>query len=147
MSSLDPGDRPPAQDPAPVVHGDTTAPPGGPGLPPDAPPKHRNAWKWVSAALVLVAAGLLVWALTTQSDLDQAQNDVAQLESQAAAAKDTGGDAVAAAQDAYADITQQLGSTNDDLAEVEQKLAQTPPTPRPVSPPTAPRPTHPRSGR
>ena len=34
--------------------------------------KRRNPWIWVCAVLALVAAGLLIWALTIQSDLDAA---------------------------------------------------------------------------
>jgi peptidoglycan hydrolase CwlO-like protein len=40
------------------------------------PTKHRSRWLWVSVALAVVAAGLLVWALTLQSDLDSAEGDL-----------------------------------------------------------------------
>jgi hypothetical protein len=32
--------------------------------------KRRNWWLWVSVALAVVGAGLLIWALTIRSDLD-----------------------------------------------------------------------------
>jgi hypothetical protein len=32
--------------------------------------KRRNPWIWICAVLALAAAGLLIWALTIQSDLD-----------------------------------------------------------------------------
>ena len=42
-----------------------------------SPKKRRNWWIWVSVALAIVAAGLLIWALTIQSDLDSTQQELA----------------------------------------------------------------------
>src|SRR4051794_30400794 len=36
----------------------------------------RSPWLWVSLALALVAVGLLVWGLSTKSDLDGTQSDL-----------------------------------------------------------------------
>ena len=36
----------------------------------------RSAWMWVSLGLAVVAAGLLIWALTTKSDLDATQAEL-----------------------------------------------------------------------
>ncbi len=89
-----------------------------------APKKRRNPWIWVSAGLGLVAAGLLIWALTTQSDLDSAQQDSEELQSQVDQGKETGSAVVAEVEAAYDDVTQQLGATNEDLAKTEQDLEQ-----------------------
>jgi septal ring factor EnvC (AmiA/AmiB activator) len=93
------------------------AAPGG-----QAPKKRRNPWIWISALLAVVVAGLLVWALKTQSDLDSTQQDVAALEAQAEKSQDTGSAVVGAVKAAYDDLTQQLGSTSEDLAAAEQKV-------------------------
>ena len=44
---------------------------------PVATKPRRNRWIWVSAVLAVVAAGLLIWALTIQSDLDSTQQELA----------------------------------------------------------------------
>src|SRR3954462_1010512 len=51
-------------------------PDAGPPPPGGAPEKSRNLWVWITAALALVAIGLLIWALRGQSDLDSAQADL-----------------------------------------------------------------------
>jgi type VI protein secretion system component VasF len=43
----------------------------------DHPPRKRTPWIWISAVLAIVAAGLLIWALTIQSDLDSTQEELA----------------------------------------------------------------------
>jgi uncharacterized protein YoxC len=63
--------------------------------------KKRNWWIWISVALVLVAAGLLIWALSLRSDLDSTQD---------------GAKAV------YKDLSAQLGDTNEDLDQTQQQL-------------------------
>jgi hypothetical protein len=62
----------------------TTSPePDAVSAPPDGEPKKpRNVWVWICGALALVAVGLLVWALSSQSDLDSAQADLASSEQQ-----------------------------------------------------------------
>jgi hypothetical protein len=85
-------------------------------------PKRRSPWIWISALLALVAAGLLVWALTIRSDLDSTQQDVDQLQAQVDQGKETGGTVIAAAKSAYDALVQQLGSTSEDLATAEQDL-------------------------
>src|SRR4051795_8967918 len=61
-----PGDGPPLVPPAGTPQ--YTEPPDA-----QAPAKHRSAWMWVSGLLAIVAVGLLVWALSAQSDLDSTQ--------------------------------------------------------------------------
>jgi hypothetical protein len=65
---------------------DDTAAPGGAttasggGAPPEepAPKKHRSPWMWVSLVLAVVAIGLLIWGISTRSDLDDAQKEASQ---------------------------------------------------------------------
>jgi septal ring factor EnvC (AmiA/AmiB activator) len=89
----------------------TTSP--TPDAPPDGAPKpHRNKWIWVSAALGVVAVGLLVWALSVRSDLGDTQDQLASNE-------------------------QALKSAQQDLSTTEQQLDEaTKPTPTPTSTPT-----------
>jgi hypothetical protein len=55
MSTVDPHDDTPAE---------------------EEPAKPRKPWIWLSALLAIVAAGLLIWALTLQSDLDSTQQEL-----------------------------------------------------------------------
>jgi hypothetical protein len=67
----------------------------------DATPKRRrNWWIWVSAAVGLLAVGVLIWALTLRSDLEGTQGDL---------------DAA----------TQELATTGQDLESVQQELGST----------------------
>jgi chromosome segregation ATPase len=59
-------------DPPEIASPDPAEPPGE-----QAPKKRRNPWIWICGVLVLVAAGLLIWALTIRSDLDSTQQDLA----------------------------------------------------------------------
>ena len=90
--------------------------------PAQAPTKRRNPWVWVCIVLAVAAAGLLVWALTIQSDLDSTEQDVAALESQAEQNKESGAEALTAAEEVYDDLTGELGATSEDLAATEQDL-------------------------
>ena len=90
---------------------------GGPP-PPGAEPstkRHRSRWIWVSGLLALACAGLLVWALSLNSDLDDAN---AKNEQQ----QETGSSLASAAKDAYDSLAAELGATNEDLDQTEQQL-------------------------
>jgi septal ring factor EnvC (AmiA/AmiB activator) len=87
-----------------------------------APAKRRSPWIWISVVLAVVAAGLLVWALTLQSDLDDTQQDVDRLQSQVEQGQETGGTVMAAVKAAYDQLAQELGATSEDLATVEADL-------------------------
>jgi hypothetical protein len=84
--------------------------------------RKRSPWMWVSIVLAVAAAGLLVWALNTKSDLDSANADNAALQTQNAQGKETGGAVVTAFKSAYDDLTKQLGATNEDLAATQQDV-------------------------
>lgn len=85
--------------------------------PPAEPPKKqkRSRWTWVSAILGLAVVGLLVWALSLRSDLDDAN---AKNEQQ----QQTGGKVAAAAKGAYDSLAAELGATSDDLDATKQEL-------------------------
>ena len=85
--------------------------------PASPPPKQHNRWKWIAAVLAVVSIGLLVWAITAQSDKNDLQNQVDQ-------GKESGSTFVASSKALYDDVTSQLGSTNEDLAQTEEDLAQ-----------------------
>ena len=91
--------------------------PARPEQPEPPEKKHRSRWIWVSALLGLAVVGLLVWALSLQSDLDDANAKNEQ-------AQQTGSSIASAAKSAYEDLTQQLGATNEDLQQTEQDLQQ-----------------------
>jgi uncharacterized membrane-anchored protein YhcB (DUF1043 family) len=101
-----------------------STPPAGGNTPDGAAPekKHRSPWMWVSIGLAVIAAGLLIWALNTNSDLNSTQEDVDDLQSQVDQGQETGSTFVAAAKTAIADLTSQLGATSDDLANAEQDV-------------------------
>ena len=100
----------------PEPHRDTT--------PGEAVNQRRNPWIWVSAALGLIAVGLLIWGLNTKSDLDDARKDVDRLEAQISQGKQTGSTAAASYESAYDDLQKQLGTTQEDLATTEKDLEQ-----------------------
>jgi chromosome segregation ATPase len=86
------------------------------------PKKRRNPWIWVSVVLGLVAVGLLVWALTTQSDLDNAEQEAEAAQAQVEQGKKTGGAVLVGGKAAYDEVTEELGATTDDLDATEKDL-------------------------
>ena len=84
--------------------------------------KHRNPWIWVSLVLGVVAVGLLVWALSTQSDLNDSQKEADELQSQADEGKKTGSAVLTAGKAAYDDQAEELGATDEDLDATEKEL-------------------------
>ena len=84
--------------------------------------KQRNPWIWVCALLAVVAAGLLIWALSVQSDLDTTQKQVNDLQAEVDRSQSAGGQLVAAAKGVVDDLSAQLGATSDDLEQTQQDL-------------------------
>src|SRR3954471_8175726 len=89
----------------------------------------RGPWLWVSLALAVVAIALLVWGLSTKSDLDSTQTDlekanqqVQRLHADAEKNKGVAGTITQAVKGAYDELSQQLGATTEDLAATEQDL-------------------------
>ena len=115
------------------------------------PAKRRTGWIWLSALLAIVAAGLLIWALTIQSDLDGTQQeldstqqelastsqeldsteqeldttkqDVEELQSEGDEGNRTGAVLVGATA-LYKEFAEQLGATQEDLAATQQDLEE-----------------------
>jgi hypothetical protein len=96
---------------------------------PAGQPSRRSAWMWVSIVLAVVAIGLLVWALSTksdlnstQSDLDKANQQIAQLNTKSEQSKGVASTITAAGKAAFNALAQQLGVTSADLAATQQQL-------------------------
>jgi hypothetical protein len=85
-------------------------------------PRKRNWWVWISAALTVVAAGLLIWGLATRAELDDAQQENEALRAQVEQGKEAGGAALAEAEQIYDDVMTELGATREDLAAAEQDV-------------------------
>jgi hypothetical protein len=121
MATLQPpGETTPPEEPATAPPADTAGAPPADGQ----GKKHGRTWLWVSIALAVALIGVLVWGLNKQSDLNAANDDVAQLQSQADQQKDSGSTIVTAMKGAYDDLTQQLGATNEDLEQTQGDLDQ-----------------------
>ncbi len=115
----------------------------------EEPTKRRSRWLWVSVLLAVVAAGLLVWALTIKSDLDSTQQELATTQQELDASKQEldktkqeldaskqeveqlqsgGGKRAAAAlvtgKVLYDEFSQQLDATHEDLAATQQDLEE-----------------------
>jgi len=105
-----------------------TTPPAPPtvGAPPagGANEKHRSVWMWLSVGLAVVAVGLLVWGLSKQSDLDSANDTVAQLQSQADQRQDGGSAIIGVVKSAFDGLKEQVGATNESLEQTQGELDQ-----------------------
>jgi hypothetical protein len=104
----------------------TTSPhPDDASAPSDATPKRRrNWWIWVSAALGLLAVGVLIWALTLRSDLDGTQGDL-----------DAATQELSTASHELESVQQELGATQQELDATAEQLddATQPAAPPPAS--------------
>jgi peptidoglycan hydrolase CwlO-like protein len=92
--------------------------------PRSAPPQpkkgHTLLWIVLCVVLVLVSAGLLIWALGLQSDLDDQKAKSAQLEQQASATQDD----VKAVSDQVDSLSQSIKSAADSLAQSTDEASQ-----------------------
>ncbi|MDA0164088.1 hypothetical protein OM076_27695 [Solirubrobacter ginsenosidimutans] len=119
----------------------------------DTPKQHRNTWLWACAVLGLVAAGLLVWALLLNADLNDTQDDLSGAQKELASAQqqptpqptateeptalptetptptaeeDQGNPgALVAAGALVTGLARELGATQEDVAATEQELEDT----------------------
>jgi septal ring factor EnvC (AmiA/AmiB activator) len=95
------------------------------GTDPAAPPKNRhNLWIWVSAVLAVAVVGLLVWGISTRSDLDNAEQDVDRLQSELDKQQQAGGTVAAAVKTAFDALASQVGAASEDLTAIEDDLRQ-----------------------
>ncbi len=113
------------------------------------PTRRRSRWLWVSVLLAVVAAGLLLWALTIKSDLDSTQQELETTQQELAGSKEeldktkqeldasqqqveqlqSGGGkraaaALAAGKVLYDEFSEQLDATHEDLAATQQDLEE-----------------------
>jgi hypothetical protein len=96
-----------------------------PAAPPPPEHKRRNVWIWVSALLAIAVAGLLVWGLSTQSDLDDTNAELDQVQAQVAQNEEAGSDFAAAARTAYDDLAERVGAAGEDAqAQIDAARAQ-----------------------
>ena len=113
--------------------------------------RRRNPWIWISGLLAIAAAGLLIWALTTRSDLDSTQQaldsttqeldsttqeldstnqelDSAKQDAEASQSQgddgNTGRGVLLAAKALYDEFAEQLDATNEDLDATQQELEE-----------------------
>jgi hypothetical protein len=100
-------------------------PPREPDPAANAAPRKRP-WGWIAVA-GLLAAGVIVigiYAMNLDSDLDDANAQIASQQEQIDQAQGTGDDVAAAARSAYDDLTAQLGAAQEGASEaVEQASA------------------------
>jgi chromosome segregation ATPase len=82
----------------------------------------RNPWIWISALLALVAVGLLVWALSLQSDLDDTEKQVADLQAQIEGGSSKAEDVAAAAKSLADDVRSAVGGAGEDLEATKERI-------------------------
>lgn len=107
------------------AHGAATAPPPAPDEP--APPtRHKRPWGWIAVAGLLAAGviGLGIYAVNLNSDLDDADAQIASQQGQIDQAQETGVDIVASAQAAYDDLSAQLGAAQEDASQAADEAAE-----------------------
>ena len=115
-----------AREPHPAANGSAqpAMPDAQPGPGEDTP--HKRPWGWIAVAGLLAAGviGLGIYAMNLDSDLDDANAQIASQQKQIDEAQNTGGDVVAAARSAYDDLTAQFGTAQGDASQaVEQASA------------------------
>lgn len=116
--------------PEPAGDSPSTQPmPGGAPAAPDepAPPtRHKRPWGWIAVAGLLAAGviGLGIYAVNLNSDLDDADAQIASQQGQIDQAQETGVDIVASAQAAYDDLSAQLGAAQEDASQAADEAAE-----------------------
>ena len=99
-------------------------PPPDDATTPAAP--RKRPWGWIAVA-GLLAAGLVVLGIYTMnlnSDLDDANAQIASQQQQIDQAGTAGADAVANARSAYEDLSAQLGTVQEDASQLVDQAAQ-----------------------
>jgi predicted negative regulator of RcsB-dependent stress response len=82
----------------------------------------RNPWIWISALLLLVSIGLLIWALSLRSDLDDTQQQVADLQAQIEGGSSKAEDIAAAAKSLADDVRGAVGNAGADLDAAKERI-------------------------
>jgi hypothetical protein len=86
----------------------------------------QRPWGWIAVAGLLAAGliGLGIYALNLNSDLDDADAQIASQQGQIDQAQETGVDIVASAQAAYDDLSAQLGAAQEDASQAADEAAE-----------------------
>jgi chromosome segregation ATPase len=79
---------------------------------------------WVSVLLLLACGGLLIWALTLDSDLKSTQEDVQALQTQLDENEQQGATVGAALQTGYEALMAQIGATQADVTATAESIDQ-----------------------
>ncbi len=124
-------ETPPISDPRAKAPREPGTPANGHGQPAtpsraDTAPRKRP-WGWIAVAGLLAAGviGLGIYALNLNSDLDDANAQIASQQKQIDQAQNAGGDVVAAAKSAYDGLSAKLGAAQGDASQaVEQASAK-----------------------
>ena len=82
----------------------------------------RTPWIWISALLALIAVGLLVWALSLRSDLDDSEQQVADLQAQIDSGGSKAQDIAAAAKSLADDVRSAVGGASEDLTAAKEEI-------------------------
>jgi chromosome segregation ATPase len=82
----------------------------------------RNPWIWISALLAVVAIGLLVWALSLQSDVNDSEQQVADLQAQIESSSSNTEGVAAAAKSLADEVRSAVGSAGDDLQATKERI-------------------------
>ena len=93
---------------------------------PQPPAQRKRPWGWIAVAGLLAAGvvGLAIYAVNLNSDLDDANAQIASQQEQIDQTQDTGADVVAAAKGAYDDLSAQLGAAQEDASQAAEQAAE-----------------------
>ena len=87
---------------------------------------HKRPGGWIAVAGLLAAGviGIGIYAINLDSDLDDANAQIASQQEQIDQAQGTGDDAAAAARSAYDDLTAQLGAAQEDASQAVEQASE-----------------------
>ncbi len=92
----------------------------------DAPAPRKRPWGWIAIAGLLAACvvGLGIYAINLNSDVDDANAQIAAQQEQIDQAEESSAASVAAAQAAYDELTAQLGAAEQDASAAVEQAAE-----------------------
>lgn len=102
----------------------STQPPTSEGAAPPTPRKRPWGWIAITGLLGACVVGLGIYALNLNSDLDDANAEIAAQQEQIDQAEETSTASVAAAQAAYDELTAQLGAAQQEGSQAVEQAAE-----------------------